>query len=116
MVVSVKEGTVNADLQFILQDDVVTIGTDPLDFDAQKDSARYDQVAVSGTVDGVNTIFTIAQAPSQAKALCLYQDGLFVPQIAGPRGYSLSGTTITMGTAPAPGQELYAEVPAANLT
>jgi len=54
-----------------------------------------------GTVNGINKIFTISEAPQTALSLIAYLDGIYVK----PTDYSISGTTITFVTAPAPGQQ-----------
>lgn len=58
----------------------------------------------TGVVDGTNVTFNLSQLPATAASLDLFIDGLIVPQSK----YSLSGQTITMFTAPSPGQTLYA--------
>lgn len=59
----------------------------------------------SGTVNGSNTAFTISFAPVSSDSLELYLDGLMLELTT---DYSVSGTSITMVTAPAVGQTLYA--------
>lgn len=65
--------------------------------------------APSGTINGSNVTFTLAQTPqengSAEPSVDLYQDGLY--QIPGV-DYTISGVTITMTTAPALGQSLRA--------
>jgi hypothetical protein len=56
----------------------------------------YDETP-SGTVDGANTSFTLANTPVSG-TLQLYRDGQLLK--GGSADYSLSGTTITMTTAP----------------
>jgi hypothetical protein len=51
----------------------------------------------SGTVDGVNKVFTLLHAPNQAASLEMYKNGLL--QSAGV-DYALTGSTITFVTAP----------------
>lgn len=59
----------------------------------------------SGTVNGSNVTFTLSFAPTSADSLNLYLDrGI----LALTTHYSISGVTITMVTAPAVGQSLYA--------
>lgn len=57
----------------------------------------------SGTVNGSNTSFTLANTPPSG--IDLFQDGIYLTPTT---DYSVSGTTITMVTAPATGQSLYA--------
>ena len=57
----------------------------------------------SGTVNGSNKIFTLAQATNPADSLCVFLNG--VRQITGV-SYSLNGTTITFTSAPVPGDTI----------
>jgi hypothetical protein len=66
------------------------------------------QEVPSGTVNGTNQTFTLSHTPWNAANLVLWRDGQPVPQVGGANGYSITGVTITMGTAPANGQSLYA--------
>lgn len=50
------------------------------------------QETASGTVNGVNTTFTISQAPREPDALVVYVDGL---KRIRTTEYTFSGTTIT---------------------
>ncbi len=55
-------------------------------------------VAVSGTLDGTNAVFTLAQAPPAADNLDLFLSGLYqTPGI----DYTLSGSTVTFTPPPA---------------
>lgn len=65
----------------------------------------YEQEAPTGTVNGVNVTFSISSSPSEAKAVQLFQGGLMQRQGI---DYTISGTTITMTTAPNFGQDLWA--------
>lgn len=58
-----------------------------------------DDETPSGTVNGVNTTFTLANTPSPATSLQLYRDG----QLLTPGGvdYTLATATITMVYPPA---------------
>jgi hypothetical protein len=69
-------------------------------------SAGIFQETPSGTVNGSNTSFTLVNTPV-ASTLSLVLDGLTLIQGAG-KDYTISGTTITMATAPATAQKLYA--------
>jgi hypothetical protein len=60
----------------------------------------------SGTINGSNTAFTLAQTPQENEAVQLFLDGLYL--IEGT-DYTLSGTSITMTTAPVLGQVLKAQ-------
>lgn len=59
----------------------------------------------SGTVNGSNTVFSIANTPAENEAVELYLDGL---RLVEGEDFSLSGLNITMTTAPAIGQKLRA--------
>lgn len=59
----------------------------------------------SGTINGSNTAFSLSQAPMEARAVAVLIDGLFQTYTT---DYSVSGTTITMVTAPALGQSIQA--------
>jgi hypothetical protein len=59
----------------------------------------------SGTINGSNVTFTLANIPQENEAVQLYLDGLFLVEGV---DYSLSSVTITMTTAPALGQSLRA--------
>jgi len=59
----------------------------------------------SGTINGSNTSFTLAFTPQYSGAVQLFLDGLF---LTNGTDYTVSGTTITMTTAPAVAQVLTA--------
>lgn len=59
----------------------------------------------SGTINGSNTAFTLAQTPLENDSVELYQDGL---KLTYTTDYTISGTSITMVTAPVVGQSLRA--------
>jgi len=59
----------------------------------------------SGSVNGSNTAFTLANTPAGSKVM-LFLNGLFLEP--GGADYSLSGTSITMATAPVTGDVLRA--------
>jgi len=60
-------------------------------------------VTPTGTINGSNLVFTLAQTPVENDAVDVFLDGL--KQTAGT-DYSVSGVTITFTTAPAIGQIL----------
>jgi hypothetical protein len=66
-----------------------------------------------GTVDGNNTIFTLARAPSPSSSLSLSRNGLILTQGV---DYALNSQTVTFGsgTAPQPGDILRASYRYAN--
>ena len=63
------------------------------------------QEVPSGTVNGTNATFTLANAPSAPAAVIITLDGL--AQVQGS-DYTISGVTITMASAPTLGQTLFA--------
>lgn len=65
----------------------------------------FDNETPSGTVNGSNTAFTLANTPVTG-SLALYRDGQLMK--GGGADYSLSGTTITFTTAPVTGSVLLA--------
>lgn len=57
-----------------------------------------DNETPSGTVNGSNAVFTLAQTPNPVGSLQLFVNGQLLT--AGGEDYTLSGTTVTMVTAP----------------
>lgn len=57
----------------------------------------------TGTVNGANTAFTLANTPVNNASVKLYLNGIFLRQ---GTDYTISGANITMTTAPATGQIL----------
>ena len=70
-------------------------------------SAGLIQEVPSGTVNGSNVTFTLANTPGVSASVILSQDGKTLTQGSGKQ-YTISGVTITMATAPATGQSLWA--------
>ena len=70
-------------------------------------SAGIVQAAPTGSCNGSTTSFTLANTPGAAATLGLYLDGMLLTQGAG-KDYTISGTTITLATACATGQLLWA--------
>lgn len=70
-------------------------------------------VTPSGTLDGVNAVFTLPSAPNPPGALTVARNGLVLTQVLSSGGgdYTLSGTTITFvaGAVPLPGDTLRAK-------
>lgn len=56
------------------------------------------QETPSGTINGVNTSFTLSQTPKEDECVMIFLAGLLVTQDV---GYTISGTAITFATAPA---------------
>jgi hypothetical protein len=65
----------------------------------------FEQEVPTGTVNGSNTAFSLSTTPHSAKAVQLFLDGMLLRQTA---DYSVSGTSLTLVTAPGVGQGLYA--------
>lgn len=65
-----------------------------------------DDETPAGAIDGVNTVFTLARAPSPAASLLLYLNGI-VQRPAGA-DYTLAGNSITFNAAPQIGDNLEA--------
>ncbi len=61
----------------------------------------------AGTLDGVNAVFTLANAPAPASSLQIFRNGLLVKQV---NDYTLLGSTLTFmaGAVPQPGDALIA--------
>jgi hypothetical protein len=68
------------------------------------DTVKSVQEVPSGTVDSVNTVFTLTSAPVNAMGLLVYKDGLEVDTSE----YILSSSTITFSVAPPIGSLIYA--------
>lgn len=60
----------------------------------------------SGTIDGVNTSFSLSLTPIENDSVDLFLDGLLMTESV---DYTLSGTSITMITVPQIGQSLIAK-------
>ncbi len=65
----------------------------------------WTQEVPSGSVNGSNVTFTLAGVPTSASVVTLFQDGALLTQGV---DYTIANATITMTTAPAPGQSLWA--------
>lgn len=63
----------------------------------------FEQEVPSGTINGSNTAFSLAQTPQENAAVLLFIDGILQRQ---GTDYTLSGTSITMTTAPATNQSI----------
>lgn len=74
--------------------------------DAQSLKKFWVDETPSGTINGSNLVFTLAETPLENEAVDVFLDGL--KQIPGT-DYSVSGVTITFTTAPAIGQTLRVE-------
>lgn len=64
----------------------------------------------SGTVDGVNMVFTLAHPPSPSTGLMLFVNGILLSQGSGS-DYTLSGATIVLLDAPPVGSNVLATYP-----
>jgi hypothetical protein len=66
----------------------------------------FEQETPTGAVNGLNVTFTLAFTPLENEAVKVYLDGLLLRQ---GTDYTISGSTITMTTAPALAQQIWAE-------
>lgn len=109
--VTVQEGSTNADTVWIGTADAGgTLNTTAITFVNPLSSIGltssnfvFDETP-SGTINGSNASFTIANTPT-AGTVRLFRNGVRVLSGSG-NGYTLSGTTITMTTAPVSGDSL----------
>ena len=85
-------------------------GTGQAIYSVAKGLGNFVQEVPSGTVNGSNVTFTLATTPSSAGAVMVFLDGVLVEQGSGAGKYTISGTTITFGTAPVAPQVVYAIV------
>lgn len=69
-------------------------------------AGNYQSVTPTGTIDGVNTAFTLSAAPVPASTLFVFLNGAY--QTAGGVDFTLSGSTITFLFAPPSGAVLRA--------
>lgn len=67
--------------------------------------AGFIEETPSGTINGSNVTFTLANTPASSAAVNLILDSLVLPGT----DYSISGTTITLGFAPVVPQKLKAK-------
>ena len=109
--VTVQVGTANADTVWLATADLGgTLNTtavtfiNPLSSIGLTSSNFVFDETPSGTINGSNASFTIANTPTSG-TLRVFRNGLRVLQGSG-NGYTLSGTTITMTTAPNSGDSL----------
>lgn len=109
--VTVQEGTTNADTVWLGTADLGgTLGStsvtfiNPLSSVGLTSSNFVHDETPSGTINGSNADFTIANTPTSG-TLRVWRNGQRVLQGLG-NGYTLSGTTISMTTAPVTGDSL----------
>jgi hypothetical protein len=67
-------------------------------------SEGWTQETPSGTINGSNKVFTLANTPDDSANVAVHVDGLFQRTTT---DYTISGTTITFVTAPALGQDVF---------
>lgn len=98
--------TIDADL--IRSSDATKTFTLPSSSGTLMSSGSYAQDSgITGAVNGVNLTFTLSFTPTSIASVTVFIDGLAQIQATG-QDYTISGTTITMVTAPATGQKIYA--------
>jgi hypothetical protein len=110
MFVFVEEGTSNADSGWVLTTDgAVTLGTTSLTFQKFSQAGAtpvfVDMETPSGTVNGSNDTFSLANTPVTG-SVHVYLNGVL--QESGGNDYSISGSTITFVTAPESGSKVRA--------
>lgn len=66
----------------------------------------FEQEEPTGLVNGSNVTYTLSETPHSNACVDVYLNGLILRQ---GTDYSLSGSTITMTTAPVSGSDLYAK-------
>ena len=65
----------------------------------------FEQETPTGLVNGSNTSYSLSGTPHSDKSVMLFIDGVIQKQ---GTAYTISASTITMTTAPANGQDIYA--------
>lgn len=70
-------------------------------------SVGFVQEIPSGSCNGSNTAFTLANTPTSVSTVVLQQDGLVLTQGSG-KDYTISGASITLAVACGSGQSLWA--------
>lgn len=79
--------------------------TSDLDTTGSGGSSTPYQEPLTGTVNGVNTSFTLPHTPGDPGDVKIFIDGVYQYPAT---DYTISGTTVTFGTAPASGSVVYA--------
>ncbi|PSR53898.1 hypothetical protein AHMF7605_10400 [Adhaeribacter arboris] len=107
--VSVNEGAVHGDSRFFSPvNDGGTLGTTAITYTKDPTSGltaanMVDRETPSGSINGSNTAFTLANTPVSGSEH-VYLNGIL--QLPGGIDYTISGTSITMATAPLSGEWL----------
>lgn len=109
--VTVQEGTANADTAWLSTansggtlDTTAITWINPITSGAYSNSNFVDKEAPSGSINGSNTAFTLANAPT-AGSEHVYLNGLLLESGSG-NDYEITGAAITMTTAPLTGEKL----------
>jgi hypothetical protein len=113
--VVVEEGTIYADSFWLctsntggtLNTTAITWQRIPTTSGGLSESNFVDQETVGGTINGVNTAFTLANTPISTASVHLYCNGILMRSGAS-NDYTISGSSITMLTAPISGDFLCA--------
>lgn len=111
MIVFIEAGTANADKWYKLTNDgTITLGTTNLTYavftgGGLTTSNWVDKETPSGTINGINTAFTLAFTPSPAGSEHIYLNGILQESGAG-NDYTISGGTITYLAAPVSGDKI----------
>lgn len=108
---AVEEGTTRADTVWLATPDVGgTLGTTAITFQQIGASSGLlssnfvTNETPAGSVNGSNTVFTLANTPV-AGTVQVYLNGL-LQDVGGGNDYTISGTSITFGTAPLTGEKV----------
>lgn len=109
--VTVQEGTTNADTTWLSTansggtlETTAIVFTNPITAGSYSNSNFVDKEAPTGSINGSNTAFTLANTPT-AGSEHVYLNGLLLESGSG-NDYEISGANITMTTAPLTGEKL----------
>lgn len=109
--VSVQEGTTNADTTWLCTanqggtlDTTAITWTNPITSGAYSNSNFVDKEVPSGSINGSNTAYTLANTPTSGSEH-VYLNGVLLESGSG-NDYTISSGTITMATAPVSGDKL----------
>jgi hypothetical protein len=110
-ITTVDEGTVNADTMWLCTSnaggtiDSTAIAWSQIPTTAGLTSSNFVAKEIpSGSINGSNTAFTLANTPTSGTE-CLFLNGLLL-ESGGGNDYTISGANITMTTAPLTGEKL----------
>lgn len=99
-----KTSLVNADL-VLIEDSADSLSKKKVTIENLKSMITFLQEVPSGTIDGSNLVFTLANTPAVSDSVMVFINGLIQARTT---HYSLLGTTITFVSAPESGSDIYA--------